>query len=209
MLHFINTLAKVFYKQVAKGAVMAAKTKLAVVALAVLITGLFSFVAVPAQAKDITLFMTSGPGNFTAFDNTGSADYKVPDGNTPWLYAQLTHAADLLTGNWWYSSDKSGTILNFESQGATGNVTNSFFNYVQNGIDLWISRVDGGNSGDKQWHIHDMELNDSNKQTHVINYDIVYDSTVPPNNIVPEPISTALFLLGGSALGLRKLRRRK
>jgi hypothetical protein len=150
--------------------------------------------------------LTNSWGNYTPYATTPGSDYKIPDSDIPWLYMPLAAITNIFSGTWWLTDDKTGTEFDFTSLGASGNGTDSHFSYVQNGLDLRVSRLDGGNFGDKQWHVQKMKL--QGDSLHTINYDIQYDGG-GPNDVVPEPISTTLFLLGGGALATRAFNRKK
>ncbi|MDD4939246.1 MAG: PEP-CTERM sorting domain-containing protein [Candidatus Omnitrophica bacterium] len=156
----------------------------------IVLSFIFAVMPVFAQVTDIELT-----------DASGNTDFKDPPhifnpGETPWLYILLPNASSVITGDWWLSGLKSSTEKGFDSS----NAADPYFNYFSDGGALWISRKED-NDKPGEWHIQSIEADGSRIPTHSINYKL-------NNTVVPEPVSSSLFLIGMSALGLWRLRKK-
>ena len=144
----------------------------------------------------------NGGGVVTMFvtDQSGSETPRQPKkfslGETPWLFVNLD-TYNSIAGDWYRSN--SSDSYDFDSS----NIDTTYFNTPYwNGNKFWLSLKDTLNvSG--EWHIHDILIDGERKPGYSDNYQIYSVVTTP------EPVSSALFLLGGTALAAVHFRRKK
>lgn len=146
-------------------------------------------------------------------------------GYIPWLYAELEPEVYRFAGDWYFDLNGGGNSQDYlktfdvfvtdqmdaDWKVVTGSLTQGKKLYTT----FWITRLDWNlvkNAGEKWWEVQNFKTYDAsgnllasgpNKNAH---YKVFIDEVAPP---VPEPISSALFLLGAGALGIKLYRRKK
>ncbi len=137
-------------------------------------------------------YMTVANGDTTHQPTTGTpavATYNWDQ--SPWLYFTIPSLAKTYTVSWWNYAGDNITDVSENAKGATA-LWHGFMNFSD-----WAAiRKDG------DW---------------TVRADYSYASGGPGTtgeikfkiNAVPEPVSSALFLLGGGAIAVLKLRKRK
>jgi hypothetical protein len=154
----------------------------------------FSLFLTAASADDYgNAYMVSGLGNTT--QKFGDYVYGVDE---PWFFVQFSN---LTPANTSYPS--TTTVAEWQWENTTPTWI-KFYNSTENGV--WGNLVDWGT--DKQygnWTINITTPTGSN--FHPINYNKVL--TFKVSNIVPEPASALLYILGGGSLIVGFLRKKK
>jgi len=162
---------------------------------------IFSLFLTSASADNFSkIYMVSDLGN-----TTQKTDDYILGGKQPWFYIQFSDSVTPATvvGNsnttatWAWDDNPSGnTYLKFYNStlnGAWGNLGN------------WNSDARLGN-----WSIQITTPLNANPGSGVLSGTYVGNTQFKVSNVVPEPVSCILFLLGGGALaGVRKLRRKQ
>ncbi|MCX7927463.1 MAG: PEP-CTERM sorting domain-containing protein [Candidatus Omnitrophica bacterium] len=166
--------------------------------LVVLIFSTFSFAKQQGQSQGIgiyELYMTKNANDFLEQEN-----FVVQD--TPWLYMKLHDSVYRVTGNWWFwNKGNQNYLLTFDTQALDPNLWQSVASdnsdYTKN---LWLRRLDitQYTAHDQWWHINQVKAYGLNGGKHQTKY-----------HVTPEPISSALFLVGAAAFGLRRFTGKK
>lgn len=142
------------------------------------------------------IYMTSYDLN--SLDNFLKKDSFQED-ETPWLYLRLKDSVNQVTGDWWFwNKGNQERLLSFD----TTDLSKSLWDKRESGNsdgtkNLWLTRLDieDVTASDKWWKINNVHSSNP-KGGGAVKY-----------HVTPEPISSALFLLGAGALaGVRKLR---
>ena len=141
-----------------------------------------------AKIKDI--YMTNSAGSFLERDSFGEDE-------TPWLFLKLKKADDQVEGDWWFwnKGNQGGQEFSFDTADPSPNLE------IEDSVNsdgtkyLWLTRkdIDNVKASKHWWHIYAHSGN----------------SGAAKYRVTPEPVSSALFLLGAGALaGVRRLRKK-
>lgn len=107
----------------------------------------------------------------------------------PWLYFVSPSSMLTYSVSWWNHTGEALKTPNLEITVGTNNVWHGFSNF-----DDWAAIRKAGD-----WTVRaDYTYADGSSSGEIV-----------PFRVVPEPVSSALFLLGGSAIAALKLRKRK
>lgn len=120
---------------------------------------------------------------------------------TPWLFLRLKDSVNQVKGDWWFwNKGNQERLLSFD----TTNLSESLWDKRESGNsdgtkNLWLTRLDieDVTASDKWWKINN--VHSSNPK----------GGGAAKYHVIPEPISSVLFLLGAGALaGVKRLRKR-
>ena len=137
------------------------------------------FLSINSAFAAIDSFYTTDSNGSTTAKSTFSLN------ETPWLYVKVSDAVKNITSTWW--NDPNGNSYDASLPGSTA--TTKWLT-----LSDWNTVKTPGN-----W-----DINGS-----VFYRNGVCETAATKFTVTPEPISTALFLLGGATLGLGAYRKRK
>lgn len=141
---------------------------------------------------------------YVAHSSGGAADTDFGLAETPWLFVSLPNTGLSFTSYWW----TDGSATDFFTFTVPTTDQQSWYSFDS----FTFNKYSGGvlQAGSWDW--------DSIKHTGPWNIKATYSYPLPPTsggeynyafNVVPEPISATLFLLGGAAFVTRTYRRKK
>ncbi len=143
----------------------------------------------------IDIYMTGAADDFLKKDI-------FTEDQTPWLYLKLKDSVSDVTGDWWFwNKGNQDYSLSFDTSDLDTSLWNKQESDNPDGTkNLWLTRFDLEDvvNHDQWWHVnnvHSVNPNGGGSAKYHVN---------------PEPVSSALFLLGAGALGSRSwLRKRR